>query len=317
MTPRPDPLLVVALGGNALQRRGEPLEAATMLANVRQAADQLARLAQRYRLVVTHGNGPQVGLLALQNAAYSAVRPYPLDVLDAESEGMIGYLLEQEIGNRLATGRHVATLLTRVEVDPADPAMARPSKPIGPLYDQAASEALAQERGWHFMADGGSLRRAVPSPAPKHILNLAAVKALLDHGMVVICGGGGGIPVVTGAGGARQGIEAVIDKDAVSSLLARQLDADMLVIATDVHGVAVNWGLPTQRELRSAAPAALRELQFAAGSMGPKVEAACAFAEATGRPAVIGNLADFELFASQEAGTRVSVEAKGLRAYGA
>lgn len=304
---------MVALGGNALQRRGEPLEASTMLANVRRAAEQLARLAQHRRLVVTHGNGPQVGLLALQNAAYSAVQPYPLDVLDAESEGMIGYLLEQEIANRLGPARPVVTLLTRVEIDPADPAMAQPSKPIGPVYDHAASEALAQERGWDFMADGAGYRRAVPSPAPKSILNLPAVKVLLERGMVVVCGGGGGIPVAISTDGEWHGVEAVIDKDAVSSLLARQLGADMLVIATDVHAVAVDFGLPTQSEIRVAAPDALRAMRFAPGSMAPKVEAACAFAEATGRPAVIGHIADFDLFDTESAGTRVSTEATGLR----
>ena len=310
-----NPVLVVALGGNALLKRGEPLEATAMLANVRRAAVQLARLAQRYRLVVTHGNGPQVGLLALQNAAYTAVRPYPLDVLDAESEGMIGYLLEQEIDNQLGAGRHVVTLLTRVEIDPADPAMNEPTKPIGPLYDLPTAQELARLRGWRFMRDGDLQRRAVPSPAPKRIVNLAAVQALLDRGMVVVCAGGGGIPVAASSDGGQHGVEAVIDKDAVSSLLARQLGADMLVIATDVHAVVQNWGTPAQHDIRSSSPQALRELQFATGSMAPKVEAACAFAEATGKPAIIGNLDDFDRFAGEEAGTRVSTDTKGLHRY--
>lgn len=302
------PLLVVALGGNALLRRGEPLEPAAQLRNVRLAAAQLARLASRYRLVVTHGNGPQVGLLALQNSSAPQSGGFPLDVLDAETEGMIGYLLEQELANCLPAGSRVATLLTRVEVDPRDPAFASPSKPIGPVYDQAEGKRLAQERGWQLMPDGKGLRRAVPSPRPLRIPGLQAVQTLLRDGSIVICAGGGGIPVAAdGPNGRMRGVEAVIDKDLVSSLLARQLGADLLMIATDVSAVYLDWGLPGQRPVRRTSPSALRELHFAAGSMGPKVEAACAFTEATARPAVIGSLADVERFASREAGTWISV----------
>jgi carbamate kinase len=309
-----DPLLVVALGGNALLRRGQPLEAAAQLDNIRLAAQQIARLAHRFRLVVAHGNGPQVGLLALQNEAYGGVRPYPLDVLGAETEGMIGYLLEQEIANRLPPGRSVATLLTRVEVDRNDPAFAAPTKPIGPVYDAAQGAALAREHGWHMVADGAGVRRAVPSPQPQQILELRSVRALLDHGTLVICAGGGGIPVVaTGRGHEKQGVEAVIDKDLAAGLLARQLGADLLLIATDVPGVYLDWGTPPQRQIRSASPDALQPLAFAAGSIGPKVEAACRFARATGKPSVIGSLDEVERLVSCQAGTWVSVEASGLQ----
>ena len=306
-------LAVIALGGNALLRRGEPLEAGAQLSNVRRAAAQIASLAGRYSLVVAHGNGPQVGLLALQNEAYREVRPYPLDVLGAETEGMIGYLLEQELDNALPQERSVATLLTRIEVDRADPAFTKPTKPIGPIFEPAAGKALARERGWHMVADGPGLRRAVPSPAPRQIIGLDAVRALLAQGTVVVCAGGGGIPVVaSGRGHERIGVEAVIDKDFAAALLARQLGADLLVIATDVPAVFLDWGTPAQREIRAASPASLTALPFAAGSIGPKVAAACEFAAATGKPALIGSLDDIERLVAGECGTRVSVDVEGL-----
>ncbi|MGA0610783.1 carbamate kinase [Caldimonas sp. KR1-144] len=307
------PLFVVALGGNALLRRGEPLEATAQLHNVRRAAQQIVRLAEGRRLVVAHGNGPQVGLLALQNEAYREVHPYPLDVLGAQTEGMIGYLIEQEIANRLPPGRSVATLLTRVEVQRGDPAFAAPSKPIGPVYDAPRGAALARERGWHMVADGAGLRRAVPSPRPQCILELASVLALLEHDTVVVCAGGGGIPVVaTGRGEEKEGVEAVIDKDLAAGLLARQLDADLLLIATDVAAVYLGWGTPNACAIRRASPDALRRLAFAAGSIGPKVEAACEFALATGKPAVIGSLDDIERLVSGEAGTWIDTRVDGM-----
>jgi carbamate kinase len=311
---REAPLLVVALGGNALLRRGEPLEAAAQLNNIRHAARQIARLAHRYRLVVAHGNGPQVGLLALQNEAFHDVRPYPLDVLGAQTEGMIGYLLEQEIANCLPPGRSVATLLTRVEVDLGDPAFSRPSKPIGPVYDKAEGAVLAAERGWHMVADGAGLRRAVPSPKPRQIIGLRSVRALLEHGTVVVCAGGGGIPVAaTGHGNQKQGVEAVIDKDLAAGLLASQLEADLLLIATDVPAVFLDWGGATQRQIRSASPDALQALSLAAGSIGPKAEAACEFARATDKPAVIGSLDDIERLVEHQAGTWISQASSGLQ----
>jgi len=307
-----EPLAVVALGGNALLRRGQPLEAAAQLTNIRTAAEHLARLAHTHRLVVAHGNGPQVGLLALQNAAYAAAKPYPLDVLGAETEGMIGYLLEQEIANRLPAGRSVATLLTRVEVDRDDAAFRHPTKPIGPVYSAAEREAL-QQTGWHWVADGAGFRRAVPSPAPQRIVALRAVRTLLERGAVVVCAGGGGIPVArVGGTQALEGVAAVIDKDLAAGLLARQLEADLLVIATDVDAVYLDWGQATQRALRSASPQALRALEFPAGSMGPKVAAACDFALATGRPAVIGALADLQAMVGGAKGTRVDVGTQGM-----
>jgi carbamate kinase len=309
------PLVVVALGGNALLRRGEPQEAEAQLVNVRRAAAQLARLARQYRLVVAHGNGPQVGLLALQAEACREVQPYPLDVLGAETEGMIGYLLEQEIANCLPDGRSVATLLTRVAVDANDPAFASPTKPIGPVFDAARGAALALERGWRMAADGGGVRRVVPSPRPRQILGLRSIRALLAQGSVVICAGGGGIPVVpTGQGHRMQGVEAVIDKDLAAALLAVQLEADLLLIATDVPAVALDWGLPTQREVRSASPESLAALPFAAGTIGPKVEAACGFAGQSGKPAVIGSLDDIDRLARRESGTWIETGLDGVQA---
>lgn len=307
------PLLVVALGGNALLRRCEPLDAVHQLANVRKAADRLAVLASEWRLVIAHGNGPQVGLLALQNEAGGGPPAFPLDVLGAQTEGQIGYLLEQELANRLGPERGVATLLTRVQVDAADPAFSHPTKPIGPLYDTAQAQLLARERGWQFVKDGAGLRRAVPSPLPLHITNLRSVQALLEQGTVVICAGGGGIPVADDGTGRLEGVEAVIDKDRAASLLARQLDADLLLIATDVQGVYLDWGTARQRAIAAASPDALRSLVFAEGSIGPKVEAACEFAQTTRRPAVIGALEDIERLALRSTGTCISTAVDGIR----
>lgn len=301
-------LVVLALGGNALLKRGEPLTAERQLANVREAARRIADIAEGHQLVVAHGNGPQVGLLALQNAAYTDVPPYPLDVLDAQSEGMIGYLLEQEIGNRLPSTRTVATLLTRVEVDRHDPAFNAPSKPIGPLYTQQQAQQLAADRGWAIAADGNGFRRVVPSPVPKRIVGLQSIRWLLEHHAVVIAAGGGGIPVVRGDHNshALSGVEAVIDKDLCAAVLARELRAERFLIATDVDAVYVNWQRPDQRALASATPTELRRHAFAAGSMGPKVEAACRFVEYGTGTAVIGALTQIDRMLSGGAGTRIT-----------
>ncbi|HLD68320.1 MAG TPA: carbamate kinase [Pseudomonas sp.] len=304
--------IVIALGGNALLRRGEPMTADNQRDNVRIAAEQIARIATDQQLVIAHGNGPQVGLLALQAAAYGAVEAFPLDVLGAQTEGMIGYLIEQELGNLLPPDRPFATLLTQVEVDPADPAFQHPSKPIGPFYDQAEAERLAREKGWSIAADGERFRRVVASPRPKRIFEIRPIQWLLEQGCVVICAGGGGIPTVYDAQGKLQGIEAVIDKDLCSALLAEQLHADLLIIATDVAAVYRDWGLPTQRAIARAHPDALEQLVFAAGSMGPKVQAACAFARQTGREAVIGALADIEALVQGDAGTRIAMATPGI-----
>ncbi len=301
--------IVVALGGNALLRRGEPLSAENQRENVRIACTQIARIAPGNELVVAHGNGPQVGLLALQGAAYKDVPTYPLDVLGAETEGMIGYIIEQELGNLLPFEVPFATLLTQVEVDAADPAFQKPTKPIGPVYSREEAEQLAMEKGWSIAADGDRFRRVVPSPRPKRIFEIRPISWLLEKGSVVICAGGGGIPTVYDQNGRLQGVEAVIDKDLCSALLAEQLNADLLVIATDVDGAYLNWGTPEQRRIHEAHPDELERLGFAAGSMGPKVQAACEFARNTGKVAVIGSLGDIEAIVQGSAGTRVSLAA--------
>ncbi len=304
--------IVVALGGNALLRRGEPLSAENQRENVRAACSQIARIAPGNELVVAHGNGPQVGLLALQGAAYTEVPTYPLDVLGAETEGMIGYIIEQELGNLLPFEVPFATLLTQVEVDPTDPAFEHPSKPIGPVYSREEAERLARENGWSIAADGDRFRRVVPSPRPKRIFEIRPIRWLLEKGSVVICAGGGGIPTVYDQNGQLHGIEAVIDKDLCSALLAEQLEADLLVIATDVDGAYLDWGMPTQRRIGQAHPDQLERLGFAAGSMGPKVQAACEFVRHTGKVAVIGSLADIVAIVQGRAGTRVSLTAESF-----
>ena len=221
--------VVIALGGNALLRRGEPLTAENQRANVKRATPAIAKvIAAGHRVVLSHGNGPQVGLLALQSAACRPDEPYPLDVLGAESEGMIGYLIEQELENSLPKGTCVATLLTQTEVDPRDPAFQNPTKPIGPVYEKAVAERLAKERGWRIAPDGDRYRRVVPSPRPLRIPDVPVIRLLVAHEVVVICAGGGGIPVVRRADGSLVGVEAVIDKDLAAALLAEELEADAL-----------------------------------------------------------------------------------------
>jgi carbamate kinase len=303
--------VVVALGGNALLRRGEPLTAENQRTNARAACEALAPLALEHELVVSHGNGPQVGLLALQGAAYGEVPTYPLDLLGAQTEGMIGYLIQQELGNVLPFEKHLATLLTQIEVDPKDSAFGNPTKPIGPIYTADEADFLAKEKGWAFKPDGDSMRRVVPSPLPKRIFGLETIEVLLRGGAVVICAGGGGIPVMytdeaVPAGRRLVGIEAVIDKDLASALLAADLKADVLAIVTDVDGVYADWGTPDQRLISHATPDELTGSEFAEGSMGPKVKAACRFAVETGGRAVIGSITDTEALIKGEAGTTVT-----------
>lgn len=282
----------------------------TQRANIRVAATSLAPVAERHQLVLSHGNGPQVGLLALQSAAYKDVEPYPLDVLGAQTEGMIGYLIEQELGNALPAEVPLATLLTMIEVDADDPAFDDPTKFVGPIYDDASAEALAAEKGWAFKRDGEHLRRVVASPAPIRIFEIRPIRWLLDHDVVVICAGGGGIPTSWSPDGRRtlQGVEAVIDKDFASEMLAREIDADLFVMATDVDAVYEGWGTADERRLGEVTTAELREHEFAAGSMGPKVAAALRFVEATGRRAAIGALEDIEAIVAGTAGTNVIAE---------
>lgn len=283
--------VVIALGGNALLMRGEPLEAAVQRVNVARAADVIAAIAQKHTVVVTHGNGPQVGLLSLQSEAYGAVSPYPLDILGAESEGMIGYLIELELENRLPK-RQIVTLLTQIEVNLKDPAFKSPSKPIGPAFSEQDAKRLAHERGWTVAPDGRHWRRVVASPEPIRIRELPAIRLLVASGAVVVCAGGGGIPVAVSPAGMVKGVEAVIDKDLAAALLAHQVGADALLMLTDTDAVYLNWGSAHPVPIRDTLPSELRKHAFAPGSMRPKVEAACRFIEAGGKLAGIGRLED-------------------------
>lgn len=294
--------IVAALGGNALLRRGERPDVGVQRDNVRRAARSIAAIALQNAVVVTHGNGPQVGLLALQSEADPTLAPYPLDVLGAESEGLIGYLIEQELG-RLLPGREVATLLTQVEVDPRDPAFGAPTKPIGPVYDERTARQMARERGYAIAPDGAGFRRVVASPEPRAIRELRVIEILLAAGVLVVCTGGGGIPVVTMPDGGVRGVEAVIDKDLASALLARALGADALLLLTDVPAVLDAW--PHGAPIRHTTPRELRGRRFAAGSMAPKVEAACRFVEHGGALAAIGALDDAAALLRGERGTIV------------
>jgi carbamate kinase len=299
--------IVVALGGNALLKRGEPMTSDVQRTNIKTAARSLAPVAQTHQLVLSHGNGPQVGLLALQSAAYKDVEAYPLDVLGAQTEGMIGYMIEQELGNLLPFDVPFATILTMVEVDPNDPAFQNPTKFVGPVYEKDDADKLAAEKAWIFKPDGNKWRRVVPSPLPRRIFEMRPVKWLLEHNTVVICGGGGGIPTMYLPDGTRTlvGVEAVIDKDLVSELLARELEADLFIMATDVDGVYLDWGKPTQRKLDQVTATELKSYNFAAGSMGPKVNAAIQFVENTGQRAAIGALEDIEQIVAGTAGTNI------------
>ncbi len=297
--------IVVALGGNALLQRGEPPTAEIQRGHAGEAMSAIAELARKHDVVLTHGNGPQVGLLALQASAYTDVPAYPLDVLGAESEGMIGYVLEQELENRLP-GRSVATVLTQVVVDPEDPGFSRPTKPIGQIYTEEEALLLQRERGWSIAPDNHHFRRVVASPQPLRIVELSAIKTLVDSGALVVCTGGGGIPVAEEADGTLTGVEAVIDKDLAGELLARSLNADYLLMPTDVNAVIEDWGTPEAKPIRHTTAAKMRQLEFASGSMGPKVEAACRFVEATGGTAAIGALEDAVDILAGKAGTTIS-----------
>ena len=305
--------IVIALGGNALLRRGEAMTVENQRQNVRVAATQMAKIQPGNELVIAHGNGPQVGLLALQGAAYTEVEAYQLDVLGAQTEGMIGYMIEQEMGNLLPHDVPLATVLTQVEVDKNDPAFQKPTKPIGPVYSKEEAEQHARNKGWSIAPDGDKYRRVVASPRPQRIADIRPVQWLLERGTVVICCGGGGIPTYSDQSGQLKGIEAVIDKDLCAALLARQLHADLLVIATDVDAAYANWGTPEQKAIAHAHPQALKEMFFVAGSMDPKIQAACEFVEQTGKEAVIGALADIEAIVLGQAGTRVSTAEAGIR----
>ena len=299
--------IVIALGGNALLRRGEPLTAENQRQNTKIACQQIAKVYPGNELVIAHGNGPQVGLIALQSLSYTDVPSYPLDVLGAESIGMIGYMIMQELGNLLPLETPLATLLSQVEVDKNDPAFLNPTKPIGPVYTKEEAEKLAKEKNWSIAPDNDKYRRVVPSPIPKRIFEIRPVKWLLEKGTVVICAGGGGIPTFYDDDGTLKGVEAVIDKDLCSAVLAKQVAADIFIIATDVSAAFVNWGKPNQQAIKEAHPDTLEKMGFAAGSMGPKVQAAINFArENPGKTAVIGSLADIDDIVKGIAGTKIN-----------
>lgn len=305
--------VVVALGGNALLRRGQELNAENQRENIRVAAAHLAAIQKEHELVIAHGNGPQVGLLSLMDAAYTAVDPYPLDVLGAETVGMIGYMIEQELGNIIPFEDHIVTVLTQIVVDPADPAFQNPTKPVGPIYDKAQADKLSKEKGWAMAPDGAYFRKVVPSPAPQRIIEMSAIKMLVDSGVVVICAGGGGIPVAYDENKKLFGVEAVIDKDLASGLLAKGLGAEMFVMLTDVPCVYVDFGTKGQKAIRAAHPDALDALEFEAGSMGPKVRGACQFVRETGHMSAIGQLSDLEKIMDGEAGTLISDDVDGIQ----
>jgi carbamate kinase len=303
--------IVLALGGNALLKRSDPMTTEVQRRNVRLAAQAIAPLAAEHSIVVVHGNGPQVGLLSLQAESYHDAPPYPLDVLDAGTQGMVGYLIQQELRSLLPPQHQVATLLTMTVVDPDDPAFANPTKFVGPVYPKEAADALSAEKGWTFRQDGAAWRRVVPSPEPRQILEIQPIIWLLDRGAVVICAGGGGIPTQHPASGTSEllGVEAVVDKDLAGELVAENVSADLFVMATDVDGVYVDWGAPGQRRLGVVTPKELASYEFAAGSMGPKVEAATRFVTKTGRRAAIGSLADIAAIVAGDAGTNLVADA--------
>ncbi len=307
--------IVIALGGNALLRRSDPMTTEVQRRNVAVAAAAIAPLVAEHSVVIVHGNGPQVGLLSLQAESYQGAEPYPLDVLDAGTQGMIGYLIQQELRSLLPPQSQVATLLTMIVVDPRDPAFANPTKFVGPVYPKEAADKLAANKGWAFRQDGQAWRRVVPSPEPRRILEIEPITWLLERGAVVICAGGGGIPTMCPSSGPGHlvGVEAVIDKDLASELLAVDVGADLFLMATDVDGVYIDWGTAQQRRLGTVTPEELAGHHFAAGSMGPKVEAAARFAGKTGKRAAIGSLADIADIVAGTAGTNVIPQAAGSR----
>lgn len=295
--------IVIALGGNALLQRGEILSAENQQRSIQVFAEMASELARDYQLVIVHGNGPQVGLLALQNAAYKESPAWPLDILVAESQGMIGFAIAQALAS--STGNaSVTTLMTRVEVDPQDAAFSTPGKYIGPVYQPDQQTELEERYGWQMKADGQYIRRVVPSPTPLKILDSDAICTLMDAGHMVICCGGGGIPVIA-QGDGYQGTEAVIDKDLTAAALAQSINADHLLILTDADAVYENWGTPQARALRHVTPEELAPFAAPDGAMGPKAAAVIQFVKQTGNAAFIGALKDAPQVLAGEKGTCV------------
>ncbi|NUO44812.1 MAG: carbamate kinase [Streptomyces sp.] len=283
--------IVVALGGNALLRRGDRPGADVQRANVVRVATAVAALAHEHDLVVTHGNTPQLGMALAESAAdRSLTEPYPVDLLGAQTQGLIGTLLVRGLRDALP-GRRVVSLLTHTQVRADDPAFARPTEPVGPVYPHKIAGFLAAEHGWAMAGTGDGRRRVVPAPQPERILESDTVRVLLETGSVVVCGGGGGVPVVSDrATGAVHGVEAVVDKDLAAARLAEDLKADFLLILTDVPNVYADYGAPDRRPVLDATPAELRAVAYDPASMGPKAEAAARFVEHTGQLAAIGAL---------------------------
>ncbi|MCX8602449.1 MULTISPECIES: carbamate kinase [unclassified Gilliamella] len=297
-------LIVIALGGNAISKRNESLTVENQYRNIHATTKLIAKLAGKYRLVIVHGNGPQVGLLALQNAAYQAVPAYPLDILVAQTQGMLGYMIGQSLQQQ-ETVKQVVTLLTQVEVASDDPAFSNPTKFIGPVYDPKDQQHLQSQYGWTFKADGKAIRRVVPSPKPQKILEIDTIKKLLADDNIVICNGGGGIPVIKQKTG-YTGVEAVIDKDHSAAQLAIQLKADHLMILTDADAVYENWGTQAQTALRHVNTERLKPLAIDDGAIGPKVKSVIEFVNNTGNKAYIGNLTDIESLLAGIKGTIVT-----------
>ena len=302
--------IVAALGGNALLRRGEKPDASVQAANIARAVVALAPLALEHELVLTHGNGPQVGVLALQSASDPQLTtPYPFDVLGAQTQGMIGYWLLQALQNTLP-GRQVAAIINQTLVSAADPAFENPTKFIGEVYEEERAKALAAERDWTVKQDGSGWRRVVGSPRPQRVVETRLIRLLLGSGAVVVCAGGGGVPVIRDETGRLSGVEAVVDKDLTTSVLAEALDADVLMILTDVPHVLRGFGTPEEEPVLRATPATLHSEEFAAGSMGPKVDAACRFVEVTGDMAAIGRVEDAVEILAGRAGTIITPRGK-------
>jgi len=299
-------LIVVALGGNALLQRGQPQGEENLVKNVEIAIKSIASLAKEHTVILCHGNGPQVGLLALQADAYKDVKPYGLDILCAESQGMIGYLLQKGFYNEL-NNKLVTTVLTQVIVDADDIAFKQPTKPIGPVYTKEQADEYKKEKNWHFALDNDSFRRVVPSPKPLEIIELPLIQLLSKSRALVICAGGGGISVARDNKGSLVGIESIIDKDLTAAKMAEGLNADALVILTDVDGVYKEWGKPNSALIRSITIRELEQMSFAAGSMAPKIEAACNFIKATNKRVMIGSLRDAPKLLSGEKGTTISI----------
>jgi carbamate kinase len=298
--------VVVALGGNALLQRGEKPDAGIQLEHIRQAAQALAPLAAKHELIICHGNGPQIGMLALESERDPMLTsPYPLDVLGAQTQGMIGYWLAQCLRNAGVT-KPVLTIVTQTLVSRSDPAFARPEKFVGPVYTHENAQQLADRHGWSIAADGGQWRRTVPSPTPLRIIEQESIEGLLRGEVVLICGGGGGVPVADDGSGQLSGIEAVVDKDLTAALLAIALHADRLLILTDVPAVMAHYGTPQAAPLHHIDLDELTRLQFPAGSMGPKIAACRQFVAATGQPAAIGSLSDAASLLAGTTGTIIT-----------